>query len=195
MVEIGLSLLAISMGLGPDGNGTTLSLFFALLPPRAISLGVWALALIVISSHRTGGSQIEEQPSGWELSFREMHGAARQYPVAACCLMLAQFSLAGLPLLAGFPIRLAIWDWLVQQSVPITGVVLLGYAGLMIAGIRTMTVLVTGKEDVGWKIHEQRSENLLLIAGGLVIILIGLFPQVYTPAMVNVAEVFYQIIP
>jgi NADH:ubiquinone oxidoreductase subunit 2 (subunit N) len=195
MVEIGLSLIAISMGLSLDGREASLSLFFALLPPRAISLGVWALALIVISRNNPSRLQGESHPSGWELSFREVNGAGRQYPIAASCLLLAQFSLAGLPLLAGFPTRIAIWDWLAQQSLLITGLVLVGYAGLLIAGIRTMAVLVTGQADTGWKINEQRSENVLLVLGGITLIVLGLFPQIYTPAMSNVAEVFMQFLP
>lgn len=195
MVEIGLSLLAISLGLGPDGNGTSLGLFFALLLPRAISLGVWTLSLIVISKARLVETQHDTPPPQWELSFKEMQGAARQYPIAAFCLLLAQFSLAGLPLLAGFPIRLALWDRLAQVSFLMTMVVLLGYGGLMIGGIRTMAVLVTGPEGVDWKMHEHLGERLLLIVGGVVIILIGLFPQAITPILVQMADVFYQIVP
>ncbi len=193
MVEIGISLLAIQVGLGPDGSGTALGLFFALILPRGLSLGVWALSLVVLSRGLRNSAEESRNLTSIGLSYQNAEGLGRQFPVAAFCLLLAHFSIAGLPLLIGFPVRLAILGGLAQQSSAAALVVLLGYAGLMVGGVRTLAVLVTGSDETPWQSHETRLERLLLITGGIAILLIGIFPQWVTPALARMAESFTQL--
>ena len=194
LVEIGLSLLAVRLGIEPGATENLLGIFFAILLPRALSLGVWALALV--SFIRFAANNENNLPvNSAELTFQNIRGYGRQMPVAAFSLILAHFSLSGLPLLVGFPMRLAIWQGAAEISILLAGIVLLGYFGLFFGGIRALAVLVAGSSDNPWKIHETRIEVVLLVAGSLTLLLMGLLPQLISPALVQMADVFMRISP
>lgn len=195
IVEIGLSLLAVRVGTDPSSTGELVGAFYAILLPRALSLGLWALSLVVFIRILDYASEDQKAITSRELLFRNVKGMARFAPVATICLLLAQFSLAGIPLLIGFPVRLAIWQELAQYSVLSAALVFLGYAGLIIVGLRTLAVLVMDTEERQWQIRETKSEMVFLIAGGVVIIVMGLFPQWFTPGLAQMSETIFRSIP
>jgi formate hydrogenlyase subunit 3/multisubunit Na+/H+ antiporter MnhD subunit len=175
IVEIGYSLLAV----GTTGG---LPLHFALLMPRALGIGVCSLALSAIRSRTEG------------LDFHQVRGAARRMPVAATGVVLAQFSLAGFPLLAGFPVHLALWETVGRQFQWVAVWSLIGSAGLMAAGLRSMYVLLTdsamdgGNRTAYWKVSETRLEIIFLISGMIALLAAGLFSQLYFPALTGLAQ-------
>ncbi len=180
MVDIGLSLLAISLGAGrPTGQipaiGSetlhTSGLFFALFPARAIGLTVWALALSTLRNHSSGQN------------FRSVQGLARKLPIASAALILAHFSFAGLPLLAGFPVQFALWSSLATQSLPTALAGLVGITGLMAGAIRSLAVLSMGTDEDHWEVNEGRWRVVFLSLGILIILLLGLLPQTYLPLL------------
>jgi NADH-quinone oxidoreductase subunit N len=193
LVEIGISLIAIRLGMQPGENERLLGLFFAILLPRALSLGVWALALVAFIRHlgKSDGGSITSR----HMAFRNVKGYARQLPIAAFSLILAHFSLAGFPLLVGFPVRLAIWEGTAKISLYLASGVLIGYIGLMVAGIRSMAVLVISSEDIPWKLNETKVESILLIVGSITLLIMGLFPQLFTPALAQMADIFLRSSP
>jgi len=144
MVEIGLALIAISL---PGG----LALHFALLLPRALGVGVWALALTVIAYPRRAQAGWPELQHGEadsrsprdNLSFSAVRGAARRLPLACAGVMVAHLGLAGMPLLAGFPARLVLLEQLAGESLGLTLATMFGSAGLFFGGIRTLAVLLS----------------------------------------------------
>jgi NADH-quinone oxidoreductase subunit N len=183
MVEIGKALLAISL---PGG----LPLFFAMLLPRAIALAVWSLALAVL--------QTSPNLATWRnLRFNEVRGLARKLPLAGASLVLANFSIAGLPLLAGFPVFISLTRMLASTSLPIAVLTLLGTAGLFAGGLRSLAVLVTGSdtEPQGWQLQERWGGILFLTLGVLVNLLVGLFPQAFLPHLADLANIFQRLLP
>ncbi|NJN44281.1 MAG: hypothetical protein HC806_05870 [Anaerolineae bacterium] len=166
MVDIGVSLLAIRLF---ETEG--LALFFELLLPRAVGYLLWASSLTYLETH-------------WgSLEFSSLQGAGRKYPGAAAGLIVAQMSVAGFPLLAGFPFRMFLIDRLASANLIAAYAVVLGSLGLLVAGIRTLAVLVmlpegqakenstTPKtiETIGWR--------LFWIGGIAFLVLMGLFPD------------------
>jgi formate hydrogenlyase subunit 3/multisubunit Na+/H+ antiporter MnhD subunit len=119
------------------------------------------------------------------LDIQDIEGAGRILPVTTGALVLAQFSLAGLPLLASFPIRLPIWGDLSQVSPAITIWTLVGCLGLIFGGMRTLAMLVIGSEEQVWKVSETRGEILFLVAGMMLIFIWGVFPQWILPSIVD----------
>lgn len=174
--EIGLSLLALS--LASSALGARLEIFFGLLLPRGIGLATWALALSILLSRH--GS----------LTFSAVFGSGRRMPIAAAALLLAHFSFAGFPLLAGFPVQIALWEALAGQSLPTALLSLLGTAGLLAGGLRCMAVLFTGPEDRSWEITESAGQSALLVTALLVIFALGLLPQWFLPPLANMAHMF-----
>ncbi len=152
ILEIGLSLVLISIIAG-DFESEHLGLFYAMLFPRGLGLGLWALALATLRTRTKS------------LNINEIQGAGRVLPITTGALVFAQFSLAGIPLLANFPIRLHMWNELGQVSPMMTYWALIGCLGLLFGGVRTLAVLVTGEEEVGWQITETRQERVFLAIG------------------------------
>ncbi|HWQ84145.1 MAG TPA: hypothetical protein VN363_06230 [Anaerolineales bacterium] len=180
MVIIGSSLLALSLG-GPDtGFGTPLTtasatgieFFFAFFLPNALALAVWALALAIIRTQ----TEI--------LTFRSLQGLAYRLPFASAGLLAAHFSLASLPLLAGFPLYLSLFSRLSAGSFSAAWFAVLGISGLMIGALRTLSVLFSNPEQqTTWSVTETRPQVTLLIIGVALLLLMGLIPQVFQPVL------------
>ena len=173
IVETGFSLLALSLG-----NTTGLNIFLLLLVPRAISLGLWALTLSIL----------KEQAPG--LSLQEVKGLAHVWPFATSGLVLANLALAGMPLLAGFPAHLAIWEGLARSSLPVAFWVLVGSLGLIASAVRVLAALTAAPEGTLWGTRETRTQRLILAIGVLALFLLGLFPEWALPLWTKLPVIF-----
>jgi formate hydrogenlyase subunit 3/multisubunit Na+/H+ antiporter MnhD subunit len=182
ILEIGLSFIAVGLAEG-ERAGAFLGIFFAALLPRGLSLGVWALALAIID---------QKLPNP---GFQEVRGIARRMPLVAGALLMAHFSLAGLPLLAGFHVRLALLEGLAQVSLADAVWVLLGLVALLIGGLRTLAVLVMGEVESAWEVTESWTQRVFLTIGMAGLLTIGLFPQWFLPLFANLPQAFEQLVP
>jgi NADH-quinone oxidoreductase subunit N len=173
VTETGLLLLAMGLKSAEIVNTT-----FLLLIPRGLELAVWALALSIIKR------------KAYSLRFSEVQGLARSYPVAVAALILAHLSMTGFPLLAGFPPRLALWQELARQSLVISFWVFIGLLGLLIAAIRTLAVLVMAEENKAWELNESWVQVTMLGLGAIGLFILGMFPQIMQPFIINLPALF-----
>jgi NADH-quinone oxidoreductase subunit N len=185
MVEIGLSLLAIGAAGNQSANFSLLEVFFTSFLPRGVELGVWALSIVILARTLVPRGGVDRG-----LNFNRFSGVAQRAPVAAGALILAQFSMAGFPLLAGFPVHLALWEGIGQQSIILTFVALIGSVGLIIGSLRTLTVFVSGTAELRWQSTEKWAERIFLVLGVIFLFLIGIFPQLFLPIMANMTHIF-----
>jgi NADH-quinone oxidoreductase subunit N len=168
-------LLVLAMGLK---SSEVVNITFLLLIPRGLELAVWALALSIIKR------------KAYSLRFSEVQGLARSYPVAVAALILAHLSMTGFPLLAGFPPRLALWQELAGQSLVVSFWVFLGLLGLLIALIRTLAVFVMAEENKAWELNESWVQTTMLGLGVIGLFILGMFPQILQPFIVNLPALF-----
>jgi len=169
----GLALLALSLG-----SLSSLELVFLLFIPRGLELSVWSLGISII------------KPKAESLRFRALQGLARAYPLATAGMLLAHFSMAGFPLLAGFPPRLALWAELSRLSLGLAFWMGVGLLGLLSGALRTLAVLVMASENTPWKWNESRVQAALLGLGMAGLLLLGLFPQVMHPFLAQLPRMF-----
>jgi NADH:ubiquinone oxidoreductase subunit 2 (subunit N) len=191
IATLGITLVALSLNNQLGRPTPLIGLFFAQLAPNGLSLGIWGLALTILRGYLPG------------LAYTDVRGAARRLPAACAVLLLANLSLAGMPLLAGFPAHMALWAALAQRAPSIALLASLGAAGLGVAALRSLAVMArltaAKTDDSGtppppdgspWQISETRLQLALLAGGGLLLFLAGCFPQAYLPTLTSMAILF-----
>jgi formate hydrogenlyase subunit 3/multisubunit Na+/H+ antiporter MnhD subunit len=177
IMETGASLLAL--GLGPKSG---LPVFSMLFLPKILGLGVLAVGLSILRE-RAGS-----------LKFSSISGCGRRDPVLAGSIIFASLSVVGLPLLAGFPPRLALWESLALESTLEVVWSILGMVGLLVGVLRTTNEFFSGE---GWPVdrHLPWARYSLMLLGCLVILLVGIQPQWFFPAMLNITRAYPNLLP
>ncbi len=177
ILEIGLAALAVSLV-----NRAGVEIFFALMVQRSLSLIFWTLALTLI----------QDQYGDLELS--ALHGVGRQTPLIAIGLLVSQLSLAGLPLLGGFFVRLLLFRELASHNPGAVLAILLGSVGLFGAALRTFAVFWT--EDVH-AVHAARNliVQIVFLAGLALLIVVGLLPDLFTQSLAQLAGAYPNLAP
>jgi multicomponent Na+:H+ antiporter subunit D len=158
IAETGFLLIALGLG-----TAEGIQLAFMQIIPRGLGLTVWALSLSVIQA-RAASSR-----------FVDVQGAARALPFASAGIALAHLSAAGLPLLAGFPIRMALLESLSRESIGLAIWLLAGLLGLMTGAVRTLAVIVLPSDK--WEQKETYFQAILITLGIIALFVLGLFPQ------------------
>jgi formate hydrogenlyase subunit 3/multisubunit Na+/H+ antiporter MnhD subunit len=130
MMGIGFSLFAIGIS-GSQG----VQLFFALLLPQLLAFWVLATSL---------GSIWNKQV---EFNLAVLENAMKSSPLAMLGFFLSIFSLAGLPFLASFPPRFALFSVLSERAVWAAVLALVGCFFLAIAGARH---LIAAVKSIRW---------------------------------------------
>jgi formate hydrogenlyase subunit 3/multisubunit Na+/H+ antiporter MnhD subunit len=148
--------------------------------PRVLSLAVWALAMAAISK-------------GINLDFNSLKGLLRKRPIISISILFSAFSLSGLPLFAGYPVRQVLLENLSQQSLLTMIWVAVGMAGLLIGVFRTMLVLISARERT-WQVEEAWQPSVLLVIGSSALLIIGVFPYWFFPSLYKLLDAFSQLI-
>lgn len=174
ILENGFSLLTISVARNSD-----LKLFAFLILPRIICFLFWSLTL----------SMLKEDNS---LQLDKLNGLFRSKPTYAIMIVICCLSIGGFPLLAGFPVQSALLAKIAQQSVPVAGICMLGSVGMLVAGFRMMAIFVNSNSEE-WLFSENRISTIILGVGLLLLIGLGLFPQLFSASMTNLLQAFGKI--
>ncbi len=175
IIENGFALLALSFS-----NQAGYEIFVVSFLPRAVALALWALSLALL---------IEKEGSP---DYEETAGLLHRFPLIASGLLVAIFSLGGLPLLAGFPVRIVLLEHLSEQSMLLVVWALVGSAGLILSGLRALAAMAGGP-DLTWKAHESLPQAFFLGGAMLVVLLIGLLPGQFLPELVRLLQAFQRL--
>jgi NADH-quinone oxidoreductase subunit N len=173
--QIGSSLLALSLNEVASPSMPLMGLFFAQLIPSSIGLAVYAQSLSILQRYVAS------------LQIKDVTGIARRFPIISGGLVLSMFSLAGMPLLAGFPVNYSLWSALSQNYRSLAFLALLGSAFIFIAGLRAMVALTSTPSETPWRVSENGLQGSLIGIGLLALLAIGLAPQLIIPYLTNMA--------
>jgi NADH-quinone oxidoreductase subunit N len=191
LAETGIGLLAVGIG-----SSQGVLLFFWLMLVRVVSYVPLA----------AGVSMMMEKNEG-TLRLDRLQGKGHQMPLIAGIVIIAQFSIVGVPLLVGFSARLALWRVLASVAPLIAGAALLGNIGLLVGAVRSLNDLFIpfdgdpSRVDTSGGIMAQDgvlvSERLLEWTVYAVLVfsvtLFSLFPQVYLPWVEKILLMFERI--
>ena len=179
LVETGFSLLAI--GLLTAGGLNSLLLLF---PVRALGYWLWGYTL----------SRLEDHCGSLEIS--AIQGYGRKLPLLAAGLVLAQLSVAGLPLLASFPIKITLLTQVLKEGTALGVWSFIGSLGLFLFTIRLMLnfLLPIGTTTASlWSLEERTSEFLPVLLLVVVLVILGLFPANFTAGITSILTGFTQL--
>lgn len=178
LIETGFSLLAISYF--QQGG---LNWMMMLVPVRGLGFWLWGFALTALEN-RHG-----------ELNLFSIRGLARRYPFLASGLLVAQLSIAGLPLLASFPIKSVLLSTALASNPTLGMWSFIGNLGLFLASLRILAAMITPQEDLAlkWQISEKRIEVIPIILLMIIMIVLGLFPHVFLRSMTTILTTFTQL--
>lgn len=189
IAETGISLLAVGIG-----TRQGYLLFFWLMAVRVFSYVPWAAAISTIKDHHRG-----------ELSLDALWGKGHQTPLSAVTVTVGIFSLIGMPLLAGYSARFALWQSLAEVSPGIAMAALFGNLGLLVGGLRVLNALFIpfGREEgvsapaLEFGLEERRNAMverfftmIVYVLWVLILMAIGFFPQIYLPWIENLLLLF-----
>lgn len=179
LTESGFSLLAL--GLISQGGLNWMMLLF---PLRALGFWLWSYALTALENHTE------------MLTFDSVRGLARRYPILSAGLILAQFSIAGMPLLASFPIKLALLSATLNAGTALGVWSFIGNLGLFLFTLRLLYSLLTPEDEKSferWQLLEKSNEYLPVLIMVLALVLLGLFPNNFIDAILNTLTAFTQL--
>jgi NADH:ubiquinone oxidoreductase subunit 2 (subunit N) len=177
ILNLGFSILTLSLAVQQESQ-TYYTLFYLNIIPLGLCLAVFAFALV---------SMLRTAPG---LSHSDIAGIGRKTPLVMTSIVMAIFSLAGMPLLANFPGRLLVFRGLSLISPSLGIVSLLGSVGLVIAGIRALYVFLFGPEQINWTLSESTGMRIFLGIGILLIFIMGIFPQFFQTIFLNLSPLF-----
>lgn len=190
IMEIGFSVLSMSL-LNPTGlladtnipdavhlNSQGILIFFSQFFPRLLAFGLLSLGMLIIK--RNYG----------DLRLENISGCFYSFPYATASIIIAVLSLIGLPFLAGFPTHLALLTEMIRQSALIAMLMMLGSFGLLVALTRTIYYQVLGGKRKTILITESNFQKVLFILGCSLLVLGGIFPNVFIMINLKLPPVF-----
>lgn len=158
ITEVGRSVLTLGL------NQLNLEIFISAFLIQVLTFGIWGMGL----------SYLKKQTHS--LDFKDIRGTLPEIPFIAGGILVAHFSLAGLPLLGSFPLYWLFESVLINQGVLWVGVwFFLGSVGLFLGGLRALGVMALASSESGSYAGSVLVQKILLSLGVGGLILTGLF--------------------
>jgi formate hydrogenlyase subunit 3/multisubunit Na+/H+ antiporter MnhD subunit len=172
MGDMGILLLALAAS-----GSQSVTLVLLHLVSRGLMLTLVATALSILR-HRATTDR-----------FERLGGVARRLPVAAMGLALGGLALAGFPLTAGFPTRWAVYRAMSGEEMLWPILLLVSSAGIIIGLLRGLNAMLGDgpRDDVA---RQPLLASLLVILLAVVVILLGVFPQLFLEPASRAAQAF-----
>lgn len=172
IIENGFALLALSLN-----NRVGFEIFVGFFIMRILAAATWSLA------HKRISAAVEPDLSG-------ICGLIRHFPLSGLALVVSAFSFAGLPLLAGFPLRLVLLENLAKEALFSTVWVLIGQAGMLFCCFRLLAALIGFSPAEPAEREEIWPAGVLLAVGVLAIFIAGLAPSFVSDWMLPLLNAF-----
>ncbi len=157
-------------------------IFANLLLARMVSFGLWSLSLSVVKK------------SYGTLQIDQTRGLARLQPLLGIAILAAQFSIGGLPLFAGFPMRIALIEELSLQSTTLAWLIIIGIAGVWAGGIYSLYNFILKSDNSTEILPLSRVLSVLLVVGVASLIFLGLFPNLIYPMMADLLNAYPRLV-
>jgi NADH-quinone oxidoreductase subunit N len=160
LIEIGFSVVAVGLAVQSSSP-----LFWGLLIPRLIAFALWSLGLALLWR--------EDK----ELTLNSVSGLSKRNPWIATSLIVGQFCVLGFPLLAMFPIKMALLQQ-IGQIVDIGTILLIavGVGGSVIISLRILSAVVSGPLSSAEIDQSQLVLKLPILLSIVLLVLLGLVP-------------------
>jgi NADH-quinone oxidoreductase subunit N len=173
MLDTGFMLLAV-------GTGTLagLQVLSANIFTRVINIGLASLSLSLL---------IKDHP---DLEIGKLQGIFQKYPFTTSGYLVALLSMAGLPLLANFPLRIVLVAELGANDALIAGLAVTGSVGVVVAFGRILAGIYTPAADEKPVLTENMLVIILISAGIVLNILVALIPGILLTPFGNLLNAF-----
>lgn len=166
--ENGVSIMLIGMN-SHGGINTFLTGLFI----HSVVWLIWAVSVKFIGSD-------------YDLSLEHMRGLVHRHPIVCLALILSHFTISGVPLLAGFDLRLSLFTECFRQSGLLGWTVCAASGVLIFSGMRLMFIFLSPLPENSpmMKPPDERSRYDLIMRRGLLItlvillVLMSFFPSV-----------------
>jgi len=172
MALSGLSLLA----LGVKGVQGIQILTFSFLP-RFLSIALISIPINILLKNKS------------ELGIENLQGLAWKAPFSVLGIIMAIFTSAGMPLLAGFPILQGLEMELSKLSYLSLAMMLGGLFCLFLTGFKLLTIMFAKPGDLV-EMKETMSDKLMIGLLVVLILLVGLMPAVFNSFLSSLAGKF-----
>lgn len=168
VAENGFSLLLLGIK-----TESSIYLLLSFLIIRVIATAAWSLAVKALSVDANSNVTLQQLP-----------GLFKKKPVVCMALLASFFSVAGLPLFAGFPLKIVMISLGFSQSVLIGTVTAVGCWFIIITGFKMMVMLLSPAENNAFS-KETIGQTVILIVHILIILSLSFFPMLFNQFIRN----------
>jgi len=153
--------LLVSLGLN---NPSGYILFSYQILPRLLGFSILTWSIISF-----------EKKYGVGFNLSSFSSAMFEFPFSSTGLLVAFFSLAGMPLLASYPVIQMLYQQLASRSMVLVGLLLLGNVCVSMVGFRLLSIMLS-KNHQKTMVSETLTNKYMVIIGSVLIVAVGIFP-------------------